>query len=90
MLSDLVNGALHLATVDEMLPYLVSAGHTKYTACVPQYMIAMNSLPVSVALGFQMGNFTVQRKEAKFNGVWTDIGLEQTYNKDGKKSCFLA
>jgi hypothetical protein len=27
--------SLHLATVEEMLPYLVSAGHSKYTACLP-------------------------------------------------------
>ena len=44
--------ALHLATVEEMLPYLVSAGHTKYTACVPQYITAMKSLPASVELEF--------------------------------------
>ena len=80
--------ALHLATVEEMLPYLVSAGHTKYTACVPQYIIAMNSLPASVALEFQMRNFTVRRKEGKFNGVWTDMALEQTFNKDAKTKLF--
>ena len=80
--------ALHLATVEEMLPYLVSAGHTKYTACVPQYIIAMNSLPASVTLEFQKGNFAVRRKEGKFNGVWTNMALEQTFNKDAKTKLF--
>ena len=42
------NWTLHLATVEEMLLYLVSAGHMKYTACVPQYIAAMKSLPASV------------------------------------------
>ena len=37
-----------VATVEEMLPYLVAAGHMKYTACVPQYITAMKSLPASV------------------------------------------
>ena len=54
------NWTLHLATVEEMLPYLVSAGHAKYTACVPQYITVMMSLPASVELEFQMGNFTVR------------------------------
>ena len=54
------NWTLHLATVEEMLPYLVSAGHMKYTACVPQYITAMKSLPASVELEFQMENFTVR------------------------------
>ena len=55
--------ASHLATVEEMLPYLVSAGHTKYTACVPQYIIAMNSLPASVALEFQMGTLLYEERK---------------------------
>ena len=80
--------ALHLTAVEEMLPYLVSAVHTKYTACVPQYITAMKSLPASVELEFQMENFTVQRKEGKFNGVWPDMALEQTLNKDAKTKLF--
>ena len=82
------NWTLHLATVEEMLPYLVSAGHTKYTACVPQYITAMKSLPASVELEFQMGNFTVRRREGKFNGVWADMALEQTFNKDARTKLF--
>ena len=82
------NWTLHFSTVEEMLPYLVSAGHTKYAACVPQYITAMKSLPASVELEFQMGNFTVQRKEGKFNSVWADMALEQTFNKDAKTKLF--
>ena len=33
---------------------------------------------------FTKENFTVQQKERKFNGVWTDLALEKTYNKEGK------
>lgn len=80
--------SLHLATVEEMLPYLVSAGHTKYTACLPQYINAMKNLPQSVLEEFEKGNFVVRRKEGKFNGVWTDLALEQTYNKDAKTKLY--
>ena len=82
------NWTLHLATVEEMLPYLVSAGHTKYTGCVPQYITAMKSLPASVELEFQMENFTPWRREGKFNGVWADMALEQTFNKDARTKLF--
>ena len=80
--------ALHLATVEEMLLYFVSAGHTKYTTCVPQYITVMKSHPASVELEFQMGNFSVLRKEGEFNDVWTDMALEQTFNNDAKTKLF--
>lgn len=35
----------HLAEVEQMLPYLVAAGHYKYVSCLPQYLEAMRSLP---------------------------------------------
>ena len=73
------NWTLHLATVEEMLPYLVAAG---------QYITAMKSLPASVELEFQMGNFTVRRREGKFNGVWADMALEQTFNKHARTKLF--
>lgn len=34
----------HLAEVEQMLPYLVAAGHYKYVSCLPQYLEAMRSL----------------------------------------------
>ena len=35
-----------------------------------------------------MGNFTVRSKEEKFNSVWPDMALEQTFNKDAKTKLF--
>ena len=35
---------------------------------------------------FIRGRFTVHRTEGRFNGTWTDMALEQTYNKEGKTS----
>ena len=71
----------HLVEVENRLPYLVSAGHYKYVSCVPHYLKAMKELPVTasfVAEEFQRGHFNVHRNPGKFNGVWTDMALEQT------------
>jgi len=79
---------LHIAAAEEILPYLVSAGHSKYVSCLPHYLNAMKNLPASIETEFKNGNFVVRKKEGKFNGVWTDMALEQTYNKDAKTKLF--
>ena len=33
---------------------------------------------------FINGNFTIWHKQGKANGVWIDLALEPTYNKEGK------
>jgi len=71
-----------------MLPYLVFAGHHKYVSCLPHYIQAMEELPKSVKSQFETGKFTVRQKRGKYNGVWTDMALEQTYNKDAKTKLF--
>nr|XP_002737263.2 PREDICTED: uncharacterized protein LOC100368483 [Saccoglossus kowalevskii] len=43
----------------------------------------MKSLSITapdVQQAFMDGKFTVRRKQGRFNGVWTVMGLEQTYN----------
>jgi len=35
----------HLTETENMLPYLVSAGHHKYVSCLPHYLDAMKKLP---------------------------------------------
>lgn len=42
----------------------------------------------SVAAEFNKGSFIVRRAPGRFNGVWTDMGLEQTYNCDAKTELF--
>ncbi|CAH1796874.1 unnamed protein product [Owenia fusiformis] len=81
----------HLNAVEQMLPYMVAAKHRNYMACIPQYLAEMNALPEShpnTHKEFMDGNFTVHRTEGSFNGCWTDLALEQTYNKDGKSVLF--
>jgi len=78
----------HLTEVENMLPYLVSAGHIKYVACVPHYLAAMRNLPPEIATEFQCGRFKVRVTAGKFNAVWTDMALEQTYNREAKTQLF--
>ena len=61
--------------------------NTKYMACLPLYLKEMRDLPQThceVYDEFINGNFTYQHKQGKANGVWSDLVLEQTYNKQGK------
>ncbi|KAJ8416954.1 hypothetical protein AAFF_G00328320 [Aldrovandia affinis] len=81
----------HMAEVEKMLPYLVAAGHYKYVSCLPHYLEAMRSLPTlapSIHREFKDGKFTVHQTEGRFNGVWTDMALEKTYNRDAKTKLF--
>ena len=81
----------HLQEVENMLPYTVSSGHGKYMSCLPIYLNDMRSLLVSapeVHCKFESGEFSVHQTSGDFNGVWTDLALEQTYNKEGKASLF--
>ena len=74
----------HINATEEMLPYILAAGHNKYTACLPHYLSAMKDLPAQVKSEFLKGNFAVHEQKGKFNGVWSDMALEKTYNKDAK------
>lgn len=81
----------HLSSVRKMLPYTVSAKHTKYMVCLPLYLKDMEELPQKhpeTHANFMKGHFTVHCVGGKFNGVWTDMALEQTYNSEGKTSLF--
>lgn len=59
--------------------------------CLPLYLKDMRALPDKhpyVYENFMEGHLTVHRRQGKFNGVWTDMALEQTYNNEGKTSLF--
>lgn len=83
----------HLAEVEKMLPYLAAAGHYKYVSCLPYYLEEMKNLSTlapNIYRKFKGGNFTVRQTEGRFNGVWTDVALEKTYNRDAKTKLSLA
>ncbi|KAG1667488.1 Inactive pancreatic lipase-related protein 1 [Nymphon striatum] len=52
-------------------------------SCLPIYFNEMQKLPETapeVHEEFAAGKFTVHQTAGDFNGVWTDLALEQTYN----------
>ena len=83
------NWALHISTCEQMLPYIVAAGHHKYVSCLPHYIQALKDLPNSVETEFRKGYSVVRQKVGKVNGVLTDMALEM-YNRDAKTKLFLA
>ena len=81
----------HLTEVENMLPFMVSAHHTRYMSCIPLYLKDMKALSTEhpeVHERFMNGDFTVHCSEGRYNGVWSDMALEQTYNKEGKTTLF--
>ena len=78
----------HLGELENMLLYLVDTGHCKYVSCLPHYIEAMIGLPtlaLNILKAFKMhGHIIVRQTEAQFNGVWRDMTLENTYNRDAK------
>jgi len=74
-----------------MLSYLVAAGHYEYVSCMPHYFEAMRSLATLAPFiykAFKAEQFTVHQTEGRFNGVWTDMALEKTFNRDAKTKLF--
>ena len=68
----------HLEEVCNMIPYIVSAKHNKYSVCLSLYLCDMEKLSESypgVYEQFQKGNFSLRQTEGRFNGVWSDLAL---------------
>ena len=81
----------YLAELDNMLLYLVSAGRCKYVSCLPHYLESMIGLPtlaLNILKGIQDGHIIGRRTEAQSNGVWRDMTLENTYNRDAKTKLY--
>ena len=75
----------HLAEVQSILPYVISSKHFKYSNCLPAYVYDMQMLEVTHPQVFQKFSeelFAVCQSERAFCGTWTDLALEQTYNRD--------
>ncbi|MGH0137000.1 UNVERIFIED_CONTAM: hypothetical protein FKN15_043141 [Acipenser sinensis] len=79
----------HLNAVEQMLPYIAAAGHYRYANHLPVYLDEMKNLPQSALEGnteFKNGNFTNHRATGRFNGIWSDLALDQTYNRQGERN----
>ena len=56
------NWTAHLNEIENMLPYIVSAGHRNYMSCLPIYLNDMRALPEKapeVHEAFLEGKFTI-------------------------------
>lgn len=79
--------SLHLEATSRMLPYLFAVNHFNYARWVTVYLADMHLLPETapeVYQQFQDGKHAVRRSPTAFSSVWSDMGLEQTVNRDLK------
>ena len=79
---------LHLSSVAQMLPYFFAFDKINYSRWISVYLADMRLLPQTapaVHNEFVKGNHPVKRTpNSKFNQVWTDMGIEQTINRENK------
>ena len=76
----------HLTEVENMILYITAAEHRNYAVCLYLYLYDMKAFPESspaIHEEFMQGHFAVHRTPGSFNGIWTDLAIEQTYNRDG-------
>ncbi len=77
----------HLTEVGNLLSFMVSPHHTRYMSCIPIYLRDMRALSTEhpeVHEKFMHRVFTLHCSKGRYNGVWSDMTLEQTYNRAGK------
>lgn len=78
------NWDMHIATQGAMLPTIFVANRTNYARYVPVYVLDMLELPEVVKTEFDRGYFSYREKPGKFNGLWSDMGVEKTIIRDSK------
>ena len=76
----------HIASSSKMLTYFFSTNRTNYSRWMPIYLLDMMNLPEEIASKFKAGQFPVRQTPGKFNGIWSDMGVEKTVIKDSKGS----
>ena len=81
------NWALHLHSVQAVLPLFAGCDRINYLRWGSVYLEDMRKLPEyapSVYENFQAGKFVVKWTEGRFNSVGADMCLEQTINRSQK------
>ena len=80
---------LHLSTLQEMLPYLATAGHNLYTKCAYLYLSQMQDLEVhhpKVPAHFKEAKHVVHRTDRYWSGLSTDLVIEQVLMRSVKST----
>ncbi|PIK51925.1 hypothetical protein BSL78_11180 [Apostichopus japonicus] len=75
--------AVHLDTVNEMIPLFFAAGHTHYARYALYYLRTMERLPSDVCKHFKDGEHTMHHVSGLFNGIWSDMAIETTFMRYG-------
>ena len=85
------NILLHMETFSEMLPFDFICNHQNYARWGSVYIEEMNKLQTEhpdLFQNFVAGYHTIHKtdkEESKFSGVWADMGIEQSINRDCEK-----
>ena len=80
---------LHLATLRQMEPYFAACGHNNYAKSVYIYLEEMASLDEDhpeVYQFFQAGHHAIRRSDHDWDGIWTDLIIEQCLMRSLKTS----
>lgn len=80
------NWELHLQSVRKMLPLFHSTGHYLYAECAHVYLQDMINLECTMDEEeyyqyTHQGYFSIRRTDKSFNGIPTDMVIEQTLNR---------
>jgi hypothetical protein len=67
-----------------MLPYFFITSHTNYYRWRPVYILDMIELPAEIKSAFEKDEFSIRQTSGSFNGIWSDMGTEETIIKDSK------
>ena len=71
---------LHLYVLQKMLNLFAATGHFKYARCTRLYVQQMKELPEKYPFiyhNFVNGNHTIRKTSRNWNGIWTDLAIEQ-------------
>ena len=74
---------LHLAAVQQMLPYFFASGHVNYARYGLYYLRSMESLPKEELSKFMKGEHAMHHVPGLWNGIWSDMYIETTFMRYG-------
>lgn len=69
---------LHIAAVEQMLPYMFASGHVNYACYGLYYLRNMQAMPPDVLKHFMKGELTMHHIPGIYNGIWSDMFIEST------------
>ena len=79
------NFELYISSLEQRLPYLVAAGHDKYTFTIRKYLQHIKNLCPCLEKKYKEGSWTICINDKLFwNGTFTEQVIEQILMRSGK------